>query len=104
MNTQASPLVPVIKPREIPVALIDALKNRFSEQCSTALVVREQQVFNAIFFTEVSERFITPCSCSCFNIALFFLIIEMQKTKIKMDLVLFCKLLAKDQPIICRLL
>ncbi len=42
MNTQASPLVPVIKPREIPVALIDALKNRFSEQCSTALVVREQ--------------------------------------------------------------
>jgi len=42
MNTQASSLVPAIQPREIPVALIDALKNRFSEQCSTALVVREQ--------------------------------------------------------------
>ncbi len=42
MNTQASHLVPVIQPREVPAALMDALKNRFSEQYSTALVVREQ--------------------------------------------------------------
>ncbi len=42
MNTPASPLVPVLRPREVPVALVDALKSRFPEQCSTALVVREQ--------------------------------------------------------------
>ena len=42
MNTQASHLVPTIALRDIPAALIDALKSRFSEQCSTALAVREQ--------------------------------------------------------------
>ena len=42
MNTQASPLVPVIEPREVPAALVDALRSRFAENCSTALVVREQ--------------------------------------------------------------
>ncbi len=42
MNTQASHLVPTIALRDIPGALIAALKSRFSEQCSTALVVREQ--------------------------------------------------------------
>jgi D-lactate dehydrogenase (cytochrome) len=42
MNTLASPLVPVIRPREVPAALVDALKSRFAERCSTALVVREQ--------------------------------------------------------------
>ena len=42
MNTQASPLLPAVAPREVPAALIDALKSRFLEQCSTALVVREQ--------------------------------------------------------------
>ncbi len=42
MNTPASPLVPVLRPREVPAALVDALKSRFPEQCSTALVVREQ--------------------------------------------------------------
>ncbi len=42
MNTPASPLVPVLRPREVPVALVDALKSRFPEQCSTALVVRQQ--------------------------------------------------------------
>ena len=34
-------LVPVT-PREVPAALIDALKARFGDRCSTALVVREQ--------------------------------------------------------------
>ena len=42
MNTQASHLVPTIALRDIPAALIDALKSRFSPQCSTALAVREQ--------------------------------------------------------------
>jgi D-lactate dehydrogenase (cytochrome) len=35
-------LLPEIHQRETPVALIDALKARFAERCSTALVVREQ--------------------------------------------------------------
>ncbi len=35
-------LLPDIARRETPAALIDALKNRFAERCSTALVVREQ--------------------------------------------------------------
>ena len=42
MNTQASHLVPTIALRDIPAALIDALKSRFSARCSTALAVREQ--------------------------------------------------------------
>jgi D-lactate dehydrogenase (cytochrome) len=37
-----SHLLPEIKQRELPVELIDALKVRFAERCSTALVVREQ--------------------------------------------------------------
>ncbi len=37
-----SHLLPDIARRETPAALIDALKNRFAERCSTALVVREQ--------------------------------------------------------------
>nr|MDP2190025.1 FAD-linked oxidase C-terminal domain-containing protein [Rhodoferax sp.] len=37
-----SHLVPDIHPREVPVALMEALKKRFAERCSTALVVREQ--------------------------------------------------------------
>ncbi|QJC54789.1 putative FAD-linked oxidoreductase [Polaromonas vacuolata] len=37
-----SHLLPEIKQRELPVELIDALKARFAERCSTALVVREQ--------------------------------------------------------------
>ena len=40
--TALSHLVPEIHPREVPTALIDALKARFGERCSTALVVREQ--------------------------------------------------------------
>jgi D-lactate dehydrogenase (cytochrome) len=40
--TQIAHLVPEIHPREVPAALIAALKARFGDQCSTALVVREQ--------------------------------------------------------------
>ena len=35
-------LLPEIQQRETPAALIDALKARFAERCSTALVVCEQ--------------------------------------------------------------
>jgi len=35
-------LAPAIHPRAVPPALIEALKTRFAERCSTALVVREQ--------------------------------------------------------------
>ena len=44
MNAPTSPshLAPEIHQREVPTALIDALKARFAERCSTALVVREQ--------------------------------------------------------------
>jgi len=44
MNAPAalSHLVPDIQQREVPPALIEALKKRFGEQCSTALAVREQ--------------------------------------------------------------
>lgn len=40
--THANHLMPEINQREVPQALVDALKARFSERCSTALVVREQ--------------------------------------------------------------
>ncbi len=40
--TALSHLVPEINQRDVPVALIDALKARFAGNCSTALVVREQ--------------------------------------------------------------
>ncbi len=44
MNAPTSPLqlLPQIDQREVPQALIDSLKARFGERCSTALVVREQ--------------------------------------------------------------
>ena len=35
-------LVPELHLRPVPAALLDALKARFAERCSTALVVREQ--------------------------------------------------------------
>jgi len=35
-------LLPDIRQRETPAALIDALKSRFADRCSTAMVVREQ--------------------------------------------------------------
>jgi len=40
--TALAHLVPDIQQRAVPVALMDALKKRFNERCSTALVVREQ--------------------------------------------------------------
>ncbi|WP_298933451.1 FAD-linked oxidase C-terminal domain-containing protein [uncultured Ramlibacter sp.] len=40
--TALSHLVPEIRQREVPQALIDALKARFADQCSTAMAVREQ--------------------------------------------------------------
>jgi D-lactate dehydrogenase (cytochrome) len=40
--TALSHLVPDIHQREVPLALIEALKAHFAERCSTALVVREQ--------------------------------------------------------------
>jgi len=44
MNAPASNqhLLPAIAQRDVPQALIDTLKARFAERCSTALVVREQ--------------------------------------------------------------
>ena len=44
MNAPARPmhLMPQIQQRGVPQAMIDALKTRFAERCSTALVVREQ--------------------------------------------------------------
>jgi D-lactate dehydrogenase (cytochrome) len=44
MNAPASlsHLVPEVRQREVPAALLDALKARFGDQCSTALAVREQ--------------------------------------------------------------
>jgi D-lactate dehydrogenase (cytochrome) len=44
MNAPESParLVPEVRQREVPQALIDALKARFGANCSTALAVREQ--------------------------------------------------------------
>ncbi len=43
MNAPANPvhLLPQIQQRDVPQAMIDALKTRFAERCSTALVVRE---------------------------------------------------------------
>ena len=40
--TRTMHLLPIIQPRDVPQAMIDALKIRFAERCSTALVVREQ--------------------------------------------------------------
>ena len=44
MNAPVHPehLLPNVQQRAVPPALIDALKQRFAERCSTALVVREQ--------------------------------------------------------------
>ena len=44
MNSPATThhLLPHIQTRDVPAALMEALKARFSERCSTALAVREQ--------------------------------------------------------------
>jgi D-lactate dehydrogenase (cytochrome) len=46
-------LLPAIAQREVPDALIDALKKRFGAQCSTAQVIREQHGRDESAFTEV---------------------------------------------------
>lgn len=40
--TALTHLIPEVQQRAVPAVLIDALKARFGEQCSTAMVVREQ--------------------------------------------------------------
>ncbi|MFT3718690.1 FAD-binding oxidoreductase [Pseudorhodoferax sp.] len=53
MNAPAASrhLVPEFHPREVPAALVEALKARFGERCSTALVVREQHGRDESSFT-----------------------------------------------------
>lgn len=46
-------LLPDIQLREVPTALVDALKQRFGAQCSTALAVREQHGRDESAFTTV---------------------------------------------------
>ncbi len=46
-------LLPEIRQREVPQALIDGLKARFGERCSTALAVREQHGRDESAFTTV---------------------------------------------------
>ena len=46
-------LLPEIQQRDVPQALIDALKARFAERCSTALAVREQHGRDESAFTTV---------------------------------------------------
>ncbi|MGV3569527.1 MAG: FAD-binding oxidoreductase [Ramlibacter sp.] len=40
--TALSHLIPEVQQRDVPAALLEALKTRFGDRCSTALVVREQ--------------------------------------------------------------
>ncbi|RYY63097.1 MAG: FAD-binding protein, partial [Comamonadaceae bacterium] len=40
--TSLSHLIPEVRQRDVPTGLIDALKARFGDRCSTALAVREQ--------------------------------------------------------------
>lgn len=49
----ATHLLPALQPRDVPQALIDALKARFGERCSTALVVREQHGRDESAYTTV---------------------------------------------------
>ena len=46
-------LLPAIAQREVPDALIDALKKHFGTQCSTAQVIREQHGRDESAFTQV---------------------------------------------------
>jgi D-lactate dehydrogenase (cytochrome) len=50
---QAAHLLPDVHQREVPPALIDALKARFGERCSTAQVVREQHGRDESAYTTV---------------------------------------------------
>ena len=49
-------LLPRLEPRPLPAAMIDALKTRFGERCSTALAVREQHPEMRIQLVDVAER------------------------------------------------
>jgi len=49
----AAQLLPEVHQRDVPQALIDALKARFGERCSTALVVREQHGRDESAYTTV---------------------------------------------------
>ena len=51
--TPSSHLAPAVLQREVPAALLTALKARFAERCSTALVVREQHGRDESAFTTV---------------------------------------------------
>jgi len=51
--TPSSHLAPAVLQREVPSALLAALKARFAERCSTALVVREQHGRDESAFTTV---------------------------------------------------
>ena len=50
---QAAQLLPEVRLRNVPPALIDALKSRFGERCSTALAVREQHGRDESAYTTV---------------------------------------------------
>jgi len=50
---QAAQLLPEVRLRAVPQALIEALKARFGERCSTALVVREQHGRDESAYTTV---------------------------------------------------
>ena len=51
--TPSSHLAPAVLQREVPAVLLTALKARFAERCSTALVVREQHGRDESAFTTV---------------------------------------------------
>ena len=51
--TPSSHLAPAVLQREVPAVLLAALKARFAERCSTALVVREQHGRDESAFTTV---------------------------------------------------
>ena len=55
MNAPAATahLLPDVHPREVPQALMDALRARFGERCSTAQVVREQHGRDESAYTDV---------------------------------------------------
>ena len=51
--TPSAHLLPVVHARDVPQALIDALKARFGERCSTAQIVREQHGRDESAYTTV---------------------------------------------------
>ncbi len=62
--TQQQHLVPEIKQRATPQALIDALKARFAERCSTALAVREQHGRDESSFTAPPPSAVVFAECT----------------------------------------